>query len=407
MRDEIEPRPRVLHIATSQNDGGVERYSVQLAAGLAQNRVWVRFACLPGAIVQRLCQAAGVRTLPLEVRNSGDMQAVGQIAAHIKTQAIEIVHVHSRRDYLPALLGVALARKRLSKGQTVPRLVLHAHLLRPLGTPPGLSSRVFARNADRVLAVSQAVQDAIGEWHQFAPGFVQVLHNGVDINRFCVPSLPTARQWRAEQRAEWGVDEGALVVTMIGRLDAKGQQQVLALLPRLALRAPRVCVALVGSEGKPGSREALQTLARAGGVADRVRFTGAREDIPQILAASDLVAHLPTDESFGLALVEGMASGLPTIASNIGGCREVVRNGETGLLVPPGDEAALMQAMLSLLEGDQASKRRVRLGAAGRARAEQEFSLAYQIGRLEEIYNDLCPYLERESAARLAHPSRS
>ncbi len=387
----LERRPRVLHIATSQNDGGIERYSVRLAAGLAENGGWQGFACLPGAIVERLCHDSGIQTFPLTVRNSGDWRAAAQIAASIKDQSIDIVHVHSRRDYLPALLGVALARKLAPKSRSVPRLVLHAHMLRPLGTPPALSGWFFARNADRVLAVSHAVQEAVMAWHHFAPGFVRLLHNGVDIDRFCVPSSPIARAWRTEMRSEWGLDDTSLIAAMIGRLDAKGQEQLLAALPYLLSHAPNLHVILVGSEGQPGSREALQALARAGGVLERVRFTGTREDIPQILAASDILAHLPTDESFGLALAEAMASGLPTIASDIGGCREVMRDGETGILVPSGDVSALVSALQSLLSGDMAADNRSRMGAAGRAWAEQEYSLAHQIRRMEEIYQELCP----------------
>ncbi len=395
---DLARRPRVLHIATSQNDGGIERYSVRLAAGLAENGVWVDFACLPGAIVERLCRASGVRTLPLAVRNSGDVQAVRQIAAYIKHQAVDIVHVHSRRDYLPALLGAALARKQTAKSQEWPKLVLHSHLIRPLGTPPALSSRVFARGVDRVLAVSQAVQEALNEWHHFPLGLVQTLHNGVDLESFCLPTSPTARVWRAERRAEWELNADALVLTMVGRLDAKGQEQMLAALPRLLRRVPQLRVVLAGSEGAPGTRDALAALARTGGVAEQVVFAGPREDIPQVLAASDIVAHLPAEEAFGLALAEGMAAGLPTIASDTGGCRDVVQDGATGLLVPPGDKQALTQAMLSLLEGSQGVERRRRMGEAGRARAEQQFSLARQIVRLEEIYQELCPNLESKAA---------
>lgn len=386
-----ESSPRILHLATSQNDGGVERYGVKLASALAQNGVWVRFACLPGAIVERLCVAAGVGTLPLTVRNSGDLQAAHQVAAHIRGHQIGIVHVHSRRDYLPALLGVAIARTRLGKGRTRPRLVLHAHMIRPLGTPPALSGWFFSRVADCVLAVSEAVRAALMAEHYFAPGFVRLLHNGVDVDKFPARASPQAREWRGAVRAQWGLPDDALLVAMIGRLDAKGQARVLQALPRVLEQVPNARVVLVGSEGVPGTLRALQSMVHASGMAGQVVFTGEREDIPQLLAASDMLAHLPTDESFGLALAEAMAAGLPTIATSIGGCREVVQNGKTGLLVTLGDSDGLTAALLSLLAGERAAERRARFGAAGRARAEAEFSLARQTRRLEEIYRELCP----------------
>lgn len=406
MKSERAVGPRVLHIATSQNDGGIERYSVRLASGLARNGVWSSYACLPGAIVDRLCREANVPTLPLAVRNSGDMQAVRQIAAHIASRSIDLVHVHSRRDYLPALLGVALARRQAHQGLAEPKLVLHAHMLRPLGTPTGLSGRIFAHGADRVLAVSEAVQHALGAGAALPPGFVQVLHNGVDLDRFRLPLSASAQRWRADCRREWGLRAEDLIVTMVGRLDAKGQAGMLDALSLLGPGSP-VRLVLAGSEGRAGTRAALQQRVRASGINARVVFAGPREDVPQVLAASDILAHLPTDEAFGLALAEAMGAGLPTIASQIGGCREVVQEGVTGLLVPSGNAPALADALRRLTLGPAAPALRAHMGEAGRARAEREFSLPRQVRRLEEIYGELCPHLEVRAAPPSVRLSRS
>ena len=393
LRPQDAPSPlslRLLHVATSPGEGGIERYSVRLASGLAQHGAYLRFACLPGGRVGRLCAAAGIPTLPLAVRNSGDLRAAWRLARMIGREHIDLVHVHSRRDYLPALLGVVLARRLAPSPTRRPRLLLHAHMVRPLGAPGRMSSRLFERHADGVLAVSEAVQTHLLAGYNFAPGFVRLLHNGVDLERFPPFASHRAQAWRRALRQEWAIPQGALVIAMVGRLDTKGQDAMLAAAPPLLAEAPGLHIVFAGAEGQPGTQARLRALARAGGLEERVKFLGAREDVPAVLAAADVLVHLPQDESFGLALAEAMASGLPTVATDIGGCREVTLEGQTGRLIPPGDQEALLRALLPLL-GAGSGPLRHRLGAAGRARVDEKFSLAGQGARLEEYYHELCP----------------
>src|SRR5579884_2834640 len=100
--------PRLLYVATSKNDGGIERYSVQLARRLWERGAPLWYACAPDEIIARHCGASGVPTLPLCTRNSGDMGAARRLAEWIVARRIDLVHVHSRRDYVPALAGVWL-----------------------------------------------------------------------------------------------------------------------------------------------------------------------------------------------------------------------------------------------------------------------------------------------------------
>ncbi len=380
--------PRVLFVATSRNDGGIERYSVRLAACLRAQGTPLAYACEPEEIIHDQCRAAGIPARPLSIRNSADVRAARALAHLIRTECAEIVHVHSRRDYLPALGGVLLARQRTRHPV---RLLLHAHMLRPLGTPPRLAGWAFARCADGVLAVSEAVRARVLQEHDLPASFVRLLHNGVDLDAFALPGTPVAREWRQSRRREWGLEDDALVVGMIGRLDAKGQAALVEAAPALLARCPRVRIVLVGADGVPGERARLTAQAAALGIGKCVHFTGPRDDVPAVLAACDLLAHLPQDEAFGLSLAEGMAAGLPAVATDIGGCREVVMGGVTGLLVPPGDLPALCAALSRLLLESGSDALRARMGRAGRLRAEQEFSLTRQTERLRGLYQHLCP----------------
>ena len=380
--------PRLLYVASTKSQGGIETHSVEMADALHGRGVSVRFACCPGGFVESWCRTLGLPTDDFRVRNSGDVCAAQRLARIIRARCIDIVHVHSRRDYVAGVLGVALARLILRRPV---RLVLHAHMVRPLGKHRRLSGRFFEWGADAVAAVSGAVCDYLQDAHQFNPALVHLIPNGVKLDRFVVPGSAEAARQRADVRRSLDLPPNALVLGMIGRLDAKGQRQLFEALPALLPLCPTVRVVLVGSEGKPGEQAALTAQAQAGGFEDRVIFTGPRSDVPALLPALDLLVHLPIDEAFGLALAEGMAAGLPAVATAIGGCREVVRNGITGRLVMPGDPAALLEALTWLLDPVFGPERRAQMGAAGRAVVQNEFTQDVQIERLLTLYHQLCP----------------
>jgi len=348
----------------------------------------VQFACPPGSHLENWCRERGLLTIPVHVRNSGDVGAVARLAKTIHTEAIDIVHAHSRRDYMIAVLGVALAQQRAHRRV---RLILHAHMIRPLGSPLSLSGRFFAWGADAIVAVSGAVRDHILAKHRFSPGFVQHIPNGVDLGEFATPGSSEQLEQRITARKEWAIPSDALVIGMIGRLDAKGQANLLAVMPRLASQYPTLRIVFIGSEGLPGEKARLIAQGEAGGFRDLMHFTGPREDIPSLLPALDILVHLPIDEAFGLALTEAMAAGIPTVATDIGGCREVVQNGLTGILTTPGDSESVFQALQFLLDKELGAERRAEMGQQGRVVVGNHFSRDLQVYRLLTLYRELCP----------------
>lgn len=384
---EVGQRPRLLYVASSTGQGGIERHSVRLADALCNRGAWLRYACAPGGFPESLCAARNIGTAPLTVRNSGDLRAVRQLAQLIWQHEIDIVHVHSRRDYVPAALAVELARR--AGRMASPSLILHAHMIRALGAPPNLSNWFFGKTADKVLAVSTAVRDEVCRHRQLPDHFTRILPNGVDIDLFAHPGDPRWAGWRSEQRTAWSISDQDIVIGMIGRLDAKGQATLLSAAPALLAANPNLRFVFVGSPGDSRQPGHLPAIAQSLGIADRVVWTGETERVPQALAAFDILAHLPTDESFGLAIAEAMAAGLPTVATDIGGCSEIVRHGVTGILVPVADTAALTSALATLMARGEGPALRQAMGDAGRARADQHFSLDAQIDALEQVYYEL------------------
>ena len=383
--DEIPFAPRVLSVSSSKANGGADRHAFDLALGLRARGATPFFACRRGQFIESLCRDAGVPADEFHLANSGDCGAVARLARVIVAREADLVHAHARRDFVPVALAVALAGRTMRRR---PRLLFHMHLVRPLGEPGRLAGRFFQRYADGVIAVSDVVADYLNRMHGLRPGFVRRIFNGINLDAYAAPGTTQAQAWRAERRRQWGVSETTPVIGVVGRLYRKGQIELMRVAPELFRRHTDARIVLIGPEELPGDKIRFGELAAHLGIGERVIVAGMEQNIPAAMAGLDLLVHLPTDEAFGLVLVEAMASGVPIVATAIGGCREVVTDGETGLLVPPHESDALLAALGALLDPISGPALRLRLGEAGRA-STPRFSKKRQLDDLQALYQSV------------------
>ncbi len=260
-----------------------------------------------------------------------------------------------------------------------------AHARGPRQSRPGLGRRLLAHRFDRVIAVSRHVAES---WAQFGiPRHrLEVVSNGIDLDEF----RARLRRPPAEVRAELGVPVGGFLVLLPGTLLSwKGQDvalEALALLPA-DLRASTV---LAFAGGRSGSEDGayhrrLEAIAAQAGLAESVRFLGARGDVPDLMRAADVVLHASTrPEAFGLVLLEAMALGRPLIASSLGGPAEVVTP-EAGRLFDPTRPADLARELGTLLEDPGL---RERLGRGGLALVES-YPVTATARSVERVYGEL------------------
>jgi len=182
------------------------------------------------------------------------------------------------------------------------------------------------------------------------------------------------------------------VFVVVGRLDSqKGQGHLLRAFQPLHARYPEARLLVVGDGD---TRAELEALSRRSGIADAVRFTGYRRDIPAVLAAADVVV-VPSlgAEAFGYTALEALAAGRPVVAYRSGGLEEIVEDGHTGLLVPSGDEAALTAALVRLADDPALG---ARLGAAGPA-AASALSIEHHIAQLVGLYEGVLARHRRDA----------
>lgn len=250
--------------------------------------------------------------------------------------------------------------------------------------------RIFASFlASRVLAVSRAVRDALMARGVRADKVVAV-YNGIDIEGL------RGEADRETARAEWGLAAEVPLAGMVGRLvDWKGPDRFIAAAALAGSELPQARFMLVGDAifGEKDYVQELKAMASRLDLDERMIFTGFREDALEVMAGLDVLVHaslLP--DPLPTVLIEAMALGLPVVAADGGGVREIVEDGVTGLVVPPGDVRAMSDAVVKILS-DRAGARD--MGEAGRERASSLFDIGGQSRRLEqELLAVLCGGLE-------------
>jgi D-inositol-3-phosphate glycosyltransferase len=270
---------------------------------------------------------------------------------------------------------------------------LHAHLEVALGgrlarTPvvvevvdivvPGVGRRLL-RAASALGSLTTANSAATAATLGPRAPEVVVVHPGVDVDRFRPGPAPPA------VRSELGGQEGRPLVGIVGRVDPEKGVDVLArALARATGPAAGATLAVVGdvAVGSAAAGSAVRADAERL-LGDRVRFVGRRDDIPEVQRALDVLVNASVAEPFGRSVLEALASGTPVVATDSGGIPEFVDDGVTGVLVPPGDDAALAAALDRVL-GDEDLRRR--LATAGRAAAEARFALPTRYELVADVF---------------------
>lgn len=358
-------RPKVIHLTTT--DMSLDwLLAPQLRAFSAAGFDVVGMSA-PGPHVAHL-ESMGIRhvAVPALTRAPsawGDVRALAQLVRLLRHERPDVLHTHNPKPGVLGRIAGRLAR--------VPVVVNTQHGL--YAQPADrLRRRLPVYAAERVAAafshaeLVQNPEDArtLVDTLKVPAHKVAVLGNGIDLQRFTGD-----RSARDRIRAEWGVGD-VVVAGVVGRLvREKGFAEILAAAARLRAGHHGVEFVVIGP-AEPDKPDGLDTAALAAATAEGVRFVGRRDDMPECYAAMDLYVTATHREGFPRAAMEAAASGLPIVATDIRGCRQVVTDGVNGLLVPVRDGEALAAAVAALAAEPE---RRAALGASGARRAREEF----------------------------------
>jgi len=298
--------------------------------------------------------------IELPMRNSLNFRTAMKLSRFVRANNIEIVHAHVARDYPLAALAT---------GRSQAQLVLTRHVLFPLNR----IHKLTLRRTSRVIAVSQAVANSLHRANIFECEKIITIHNGIEVDRFA-------------HAAKDGPKDHKLRVGMVGHIaPIKGQEDFVR--AAAIVRAHRDDVEfIIAGEDKAHSgenRAALEKLIDDLELNHSIKLIGWVDDVANLLSTLDLFVSPARSEPFGLSIVEAMAAGVPVVATASEGAREIIRDNQTGRLVPVGDSEAMATAIIELLN-DPSERKRLANNAA--VSVQEHFSLEIMVERTEQVY---------------------
>lgn len=312
---------------------------------------------------------AGIEPIFLN-RGKWDPGAFGDLLKIVRQRDIQLIHAAGLKG---CIIGRAVAR------MTGRQAIIHLHDMEPGGLHTRLIHRRMAKWAEVTLCVSDAVAEMARREFAVAEDRVVTLHNGIAIEQYANPPADARRRIRSE----FQIAQDAPVIGMISRFAPVKQHELLIrAMPSLLARCSQAVLLTVG-DGP--TLEGCRAVARELGIEDSIRFTGLRKDVPEILAAVDVVAVPSQSEGLSYTALESTAAGRPVVAFNVGGMPEAIVEGQTGFLLEPDDIESFVDRLLCIVtDPHQAAM----MGEHCRDHA-QSFSIDRHVQRLMDIYKQL------------------
>ena len=367
-------RLKVLQVIGGGEIGGAERHLLTLMRLMDRERFTPELLCLCKGPFAGLCREEGITTHEVVMRHKLDLATVAPIRRLIREQNIDIVHTHGVRANLVARMA--------GRAENVPVATTFHSVLRYdySSSAEALVARALTRltnnRTDTFIAISGAIKEDLVSMG-VSPQRIQVIYNGLDVSLLTPGDSPDI------VRENLGITPGQRVVAMVGRLHVvKGHIFLLQAAQRIITQHDNVVFLLVG-EGP--ERRTIERTIRELGLEDKVVMTGFYPNMSELYPIMDMLCLPSLMEGMGLVLLEAMYFGVPVVATQVGGIPEVIIDGESGLLVDPGNSEALTMAITWLLDSPDLQRQLIE---GGRRRAG-EFTVENMVRHTEQVYTDL------------------
>ena len=354
---------KILHVETGRHLYGGPQQVIYLVSALLQRGHDCMLLCPPDSGVDSAARSAGIPVRNLFCAGDLDLPFAYRLTQYLQSNTPDLLHCHSRRgaDVLGGLAASFAA---------VPAVVSR----RVDNTEMRLLAALRYRPFRKIIAISEAIA-AVLRAHDVAADRITVIRSAVDTAAFAAPASQQAF------RSEFGIPVDALVLGAAGQLiPRKGHRYLLQAVAGL-LPQHRNLRLLVFGEGYLGNQ--LRAQAASLGLGDVVQFVGFRDDLADFMGCFDIFVHPALAEGLGVATLQAAAAGVPVVGFNAGGLPEAIVDNVTGMLVTSEDVPALQDAIVTLLDNKAV---RQRMGAAGRERMQNEFSIATMADQHVALY---------------------
>lgn len=360
---------RIVELVNNLQFGGVERQVVDVAGAFQDRGHDVRVLCLRGSgPLAPALQDRGVEVLALQKKEGPDLGVFLRMADYLRRNRIDVVHSHN-----PLVHHYAVVASRLAG---VPVVFNTIHGIDNLASPPGFAEKLYAamiRWSDASVAVCPMAHRAFIAGGVIPPDRLITINNGIS----------QAAYLKLEQRIS---GDGNIVFGIVGRLvPVKDHSLLLDAFQRLLQRQPACRLRILGDGPL---RESLEQQAQRNGIKHATEFVGYSADVPAFLATVDVAVLTSVSEGLPLSILEAMAAARPVVGTAVGGMPDLIEEGVTGWLCPPGDPDGLASALGQAVAAGR--DRLASMGARARELAADQYSLDRMIDEYENLFRQAC-----------------
>lgn len=360
---------KILHINTEKTWRGGEQQTFNLLKGLKRRNISSHLLCQPDSPMAEKGEDIGIKVFPISMHGEVDPLACLRIRLLINRFKYDILHSHTSHAHTLAFFS--------SFGTHVNRLVTrrvdfsvfrHSFLK--------LSGIKYRYMADFYIAISYKIKEVLIN-DGIPAGRIFVVHSGINPNRFDNADADSLM-------AEFNIKSGEKIVINVAHLAGhKGQHYLIRSIPLVLAKIPTARFFIVGGGEL---MDELQALAASLRLKQELIFTGFRRDVGGFYQIADLFVMSSVQEGLGTAVLDALSLGKPVVATQSGGIPEIIKNGNSGLLVPPADPKALSEAIVRMLTDHELA---ARVSRAGKSVVKQKFTIDTMVDRNIDVYHQI------------------
>ena len=356
---------KILHLEGALGWGGQQIRICKKIKALKEKGYWIALGTFPETKIFYKAKEFNIPIYHLPLKKK-DLKGIPALLNLIKRENINIIHTHTSWDTWVASIVKLIYPKFV--------LIRTRHISTPVGRNP-LSWLLYNVFSDCIITTGEFIRRQLIEYNKFNPKKIISIPTGVDLSIF------------DPERVKGSLNKNGFLIGMISIfLEWKGHKYFILAAKKILKEIPFAKFYIIG-DGSKEAKEMIEKQIYSLNLKEKVYMLGFREDIPQILASLDILVH-PSYGSEGVpqVILQALAMKKPVIATNVGGIPEVIKNKETGLLIPPKDVDAIVDAVIELYKNKNL---RDFLGKEGRRLVEERYSFDKTIQKIEEIYKTL------------------